>query len=182
VIARISAGSKSMIAAALPSSFSSPSAPIDSATGHPRVRPVELVQVDAVQQYSHRHWDEDRQALDIMLSQTSTKWAPCYVVPADRKWFSRLATAAILVQALHAIDPKYPAAPKALPATRVPARNSARDAADTPATTSASPARKTPSPARRTGAGSIRRPDTCAHLRHWHDDARSLPAAHHQSM
>jgi PPK2 family polyphosphate:nucleotide phosphotransferase len=57
-----------------------------------------------------RHWDEYRQAFDIMLSQTSTKWAPWYVVPADHKWFSRLATAAILVRALQAIDPKYPAA------------------------------------------------------------------------
>ena len=45
-----------------------------------------------------------------MLSQTSTKWAPWYVVPADHKWFSRLATAAVLVRALRAIDPKYPAA------------------------------------------------------------------------
>jgi len=44
-----------------------------------------------------------------MLSQTSTKWAPWYVVPADHKWFSRLATAAVLVRALHAIDPKFPA-------------------------------------------------------------------------
>ena len=61
------------------------------------------------------HWDEYRQVFDIMLSQTSTKWAPWYVVPADHKWFSRLATAAILVRALQAIDPKYPAAD---PATR----------------------------------------------------------------
>src|SRR6202035_1475918 len=57
-----------------------------------------------------RHWEEYRQAFDIMLSQTSPKWAPWYVVPADHKWFSRLATAAILVRALHAIDPKSPAA------------------------------------------------------------------------
>jgi PPK2 family polyphosphate:nucleotide phosphotransferase len=57
-----------------------------------------------------RHWDEYRRAFDIMLSQTSTKWAPWYVVPADHKWFSRLATAAILVRALRAIDPRYPAA------------------------------------------------------------------------
>ena len=57
-----------------------------------------------------RYWDEYRRAFDIMLSQTSTKWAPWYVVPADHKWFSRLATAAVLVRALHAIDPKYPAA------------------------------------------------------------------------
>ena len=45
-----------------------------------------------------------------MLSHTSTQSAPWYVVPADHKWFSRLATAAILVTALHAIDPRYPAA------------------------------------------------------------------------
>ena len=57
-----------------------------------------------------RHWDEYRQAFDTMLSQTSTKWAPWYVVPADHKWFSRLATAAVLVRALHAIGPAYPAA------------------------------------------------------------------------
>jgi PPK2 family polyphosphate:nucleotide phosphotransferase len=61
-----------------------------------------------------RYWDEYQQAFDTMLSQTSTKWAPWYVVPADHKWFSRLATAAILVRTLHAIDPKYPAADPAV--------------------------------------------------------------------
>jgi PPK2 family polyphosphate:nucleotide phosphotransferase len=61
-----------------------------------------------------RHWDQYQQAFDIMLSQTSTKWAPWYVVPADHKWFSRLATAATLVRALHAIKPKYPVADPAV--------------------------------------------------------------------
>jgi hypothetical protein len=61
-----------------------------------------------------RHWNEYQQAFDIMLSQTSTKWAPWYVVPADHKWFSRLATEAVLVRALHAIDPKYPATDPAM--------------------------------------------------------------------
>jgi PPK2 family polyphosphate:nucleotide phosphotransferase len=56
-----------------------------------------------------RYWDDYQQAFAAMLSQTSTKWAPWYVVPADHKWFSRLATAAVLVTALDAIDPKYPA-------------------------------------------------------------------------
>ncbi len=45
-----------------------------------------------------------------MLSQTSTEWAPWYVVPADHKWFGRLATAAVLVTALRAINPRYPPA------------------------------------------------------------------------
>jgi PPK2 family polyphosphate:nucleotide phosphotransferase len=57
-----------------------------------------------------RHWDDYQQAFDTMLTQTSTRWAPWYVVPADHKWFSRLATAAILVTALRAINPGYPAA------------------------------------------------------------------------
>jgi PPK2 family polyphosphate:nucleotide phosphotransferase len=57
-----------------------------------------------------RFWDEYQRAFNDMLSHTSTKWAPWYVVPADHKWFSRLATAAILVRELGMIDPQYPAA------------------------------------------------------------------------
>jgi PPK2 family polyphosphate:nucleotide phosphotransferase len=55
-----------------------------------------------------RYWDGYQRAFDSMLSQTSTPWAPWYVVPADHKWFSRLATAAVLVMALRAINPRYP--------------------------------------------------------------------------
>jgi polyphosphate kinase 2 (PPK2 family) len=56
------------------------------------------------------YWDEYQQAFDAMLTKTSTRWAPWYVVPADHKWFGRLATAAVLVTALSAINPEYPAA------------------------------------------------------------------------
>jgi PPK2 family polyphosphate:nucleotide phosphotransferase len=56
-----------------------------------------------------QYWDDYQRAFEEMLSQTSTKWAPWYVVPADHKWFSRLATAAVLVTALGGIDPQYPA-------------------------------------------------------------------------
>jgi polyphosphate kinase 2 (PPK2 family) len=54
------------------------------------------------------HWDEYQRAFEQMLSHTSTEWAPWYVVPADHKWFTRLATAAILIRALAEIDPQYP--------------------------------------------------------------------------
>ncbi|HEY4428899.1 MAG TPA: polyphosphate kinase 2 family protein [Solirubrobacteraceae bacterium] len=54
------------------------------------------------------HWDDYQRAFDDMLSHTSTEWAPWYVVAADHKWFSRLATAAILVHTLAEIDPQYP--------------------------------------------------------------------------
>jgi PPK2 family polyphosphate:nucleotide phosphotransferase len=61
-----------------------------------------------------RHWDDYQQAFDAMLTHTSTRWAPWYVVPADHKWFSRLAAAAVLVTALGAINPGYPAADPAV--------------------------------------------------------------------
>ena len=57
-----------------------------------------------------RHWDDYQRAFDSMLSHTSTQWAPWYVVPADHRWFSHLATAGVLVTALNAINPRYPAA------------------------------------------------------------------------
>jgi PPK2 family polyphosphate:nucleotide phosphotransferase len=55
-----------------------------------------------------QYWDQYQKAFDAMLSRTSTEWAPWYVIPADHKWFSRLATAAVLISALAQIDPQYP--------------------------------------------------------------------------
>jgi hypothetical protein len=43
-----------------------------------------------------------------MLSHTSTDWAPWHVIPADRKWFARIAAGAVIVQALVELDPQYP--------------------------------------------------------------------------
>src|SRR6202045_3644009 len=60
------------------------------------------------------YWDDYQRAFEEMLSHTSTEWAPWYVVPADHKWFTRLATAAVLVTALDAINPRYPAADPAV--------------------------------------------------------------------
>ena len=55
-----------------------------------------------------QHWDDYQDALAGMLSNTSTEWAPWYVVPADKKWFARLSGAAILAHTLMEIDPQYP--------------------------------------------------------------------------
>jgi len=38
-----------------------------------------------------------------------SRQAPWYVVPADHKWFTRLAVAAALVDALERLGPEYPA-------------------------------------------------------------------------
>lgn len=53
-------------------------------------------------------WDDYQRAYQEVLNHTSTEWAPWYVVPADHKWFARLAVAAIVIQALVDIDPRYP--------------------------------------------------------------------------
>ena len=37
-------------------------------------------------------WDDYQQAFSQMLSHTSTEWAPWHVIPADRKWFARIAS------------------------------------------------------------------------------------------
>jgi PPK2 family polyphosphate:nucleotide phosphotransferase len=53
-------------------------------------------------------WDDYQRAFSEMLSHTSTEWAPWHVIPADHKWFARIAVGALLVQALMDIDPQYP--------------------------------------------------------------------------
>ena len=55
-----------------------------------------------------KYWDQYQKAYADVLSHTSTEWAPWYVVPADHKWFERIAAAAVIVDALVAIDPRYP--------------------------------------------------------------------------
>ena len=54
------------------------------------------------------HWDEYQKAFADMLSNTSTPWAPWHVIPADRKWFMRLSAAAVILDALMELDPKWP--------------------------------------------------------------------------
>jgi len=53
-------------------------------------------------------WDDYQKAFSEVLSNTSTAWAPWYVIPADDKPFARIAAAAVLADTLLDIDPKYP--------------------------------------------------------------------------
>ena len=55
-----------------------------------------------------QHWDAYQEAFSEMLSHTSTKWAPWYVIPADHKWFMRIAASAAILDALMDIDPQFP--------------------------------------------------------------------------
>lgn len=55
-------------------------------------------------------WAEYRQAYELAIQRTDADHAPWYIVPADRKWYARLAVQTLLLQALHGIDPQWPAA------------------------------------------------------------------------
>jgi PPK2 family polyphosphate:nucleotide phosphotransferase len=54
------------------------------------------------------HWDDYQHAYADVLSHTSTERAGWHVVPADHKWFARLAVAAVIVDALATINPQFP--------------------------------------------------------------------------
>ncbi|MDR0360826.1 MAG: polyphosphate kinase 2 family protein [bacterium] len=58
-------------------------------------------------------WDDYQRVYAEMLSRTSTEWAPWHVIPADHKWFARLAAAGALEHELMRIDPRYPEVPEA---------------------------------------------------------------------
>jgi len=53
-------------------------------------------------------WDHYMEAYEDMIRNTSTEDAPWYVIPADHKWFTRLAVAAAIVDTLEDLKLHYP--------------------------------------------------------------------------
>jgi len=54
------------------------------------------------------YWDAYQQAYELALTATSTADAPWFVVPADRKWYARLAVQHLLLRALGSLDLQWP--------------------------------------------------------------------------
>jgi PPK2 family polyphosphate:nucleotide phosphotransferase len=54
------------------------------------------------------HWDEYQTAFEDAISATSTKRAPWYIVPADRKYVARALVADIVTVAIQDLGLKYP--------------------------------------------------------------------------
>jgi len=54
------------------------------------------------------YWDDYMNAYEDMIRNTATEDAPWYVIPADNKWFTRLAIAAAIIDALGSLDLEYP--------------------------------------------------------------------------
>ncbi len=55
-----------------------------------------------------KHWDDYQGAFEDMLSNTSTDWAPWFVIPADNKWFARLAISEVVTAVFEKLNLKMP--------------------------------------------------------------------------
>jgi PPK2 family polyphosphate:nucleotide phosphotransferase len=57
-------------------------------------------------------WGDYRKAYETAIKKTSTDANPWYVVPADKKWFTRIAISTIIQQTLKDMKLEYPVLPK----------------------------------------------------------------------
>jgi PPK2 family polyphosphate:nucleotide phosphotransferase len=55
-----------------------------------------------------QHWDRYMEAYQDAIEATSTDEAPWYVIPADHKWFMRMAVAEVIVETLESLDLEFP--------------------------------------------------------------------------
>lgn len=74
---------------------------IDHPHKHWKFNPDDLV--------DRARWDEFMLAYEDVLSQTSTKCAPWFVVPANRKWYRNLCVARIVVDTMKRLNLEFPA-------------------------------------------------------------------------
>jgi PPK2 family polyphosphate:nucleotide phosphotransferase len=58
------------------------------------------------------HWEEYQKAYQEAISATSKKTAPWFVIPADKKWFARLAVSEIIVEYMKDLKPEFPSLSK----------------------------------------------------------------------
>jgi PPK2 family polyphosphate:nucleotide phosphotransferase len=58
--------------------------------------------------HERERWDDYMDAYEKTIASTSTPHAPWFVIPADNKWFTRLAVAAAIVDTLDDLNLSYP--------------------------------------------------------------------------
>jgi PPK2 family polyphosphate:nucleotide phosphotransferase len=54
------------------------------------------------------HWDDYMKAYEQMIRATATEHAPWHVIPADHKWYMRMAVADVIVEGLEGLKLQYP--------------------------------------------------------------------------
>ncbi|MES2418885.1 MAG: polyphosphate kinase 2 family protein [Bacteroidota bacterium] len=57
-------------------------------------------------------WKSYMQAYEEAIQETSTEAAPWYIIPADKKWYSRVAISQVIEETLEKLNLKFPQLPK----------------------------------------------------------------------
>jgi len=78
----------------------------------PRVLTFRAFPVTVADAKERTHWDQYMAAYEDMLNHTSTQWAHWCIIPADYKWFTRLAVSETLIRQLKALDLAFPVVSK----------------------------------------------------------------------
>jgi PPK2 family polyphosphate:nucleotide phosphotransferase len=73
---------------------------IDSPSKHWKFSPADVKE--------REYWDDYQAAYTDVFNHTSTEAAPWYIIPADRKWYTRLAVSEIICSRLERLDLAYP--------------------------------------------------------------------------
>ncbi|MCL4554405.1 MAG: polyphosphate kinase 2 family protein [Actinobacteria bacterium] len=55
-----------------------------------------------------RLWDKYQEAYEVVLSRTSTEYAPWYIVPSDHKWYRNLVVSSALANTMQRMDLQVP--------------------------------------------------------------------------
>ncbi|GGK51024.1 PPK2 family polyphosphate kinase [Nocardia camponoti] len=72
--------------------------------------PAKYWKFDPYDVTQHAYWDQFQEAYQSVLDRTNTDYAPWYAIPADHKWYTRLAAAEILIAHLRKLDLGWPPA------------------------------------------------------------------------
>lgn len=59
-----------------------------------------------------QHWDDYMRAYEDAISATATDDSPWYVIPADKKWFTRIAISTVILHTLRELKLQYPELPQ----------------------------------------------------------------------
>jgi len=62
--------------------------------------------------YEREFWNDYMKAYEDAINETSTGHCPWYVIPADKKWFTRIAISTIILDTMKSLKLKYPVLPK----------------------------------------------------------------------
>ncbi|MCX6258497.1 MAG: polyphosphate kinase 2 family protein [Bacteroidia bacterium] len=55
-----------------------------------------------------QYWKEYQQCYQEAISETSTKYSPWFIIPSDKKWYSRLMVSQVIINTLESLKLEYP--------------------------------------------------------------------------